>query len=114
MVIGQLMAGIKDDTQTNPYARELLSSTEFVARFVLNYAKQNALLLPGQTLGYSRFNIKLLPSSVSKHGIWKVYQAAVMSDSMRGVGYSTFNGLWRSHRPSIQITLHPEKITPGV
>ena len=78
-----------------------LSFTEFVVRFVLNYAEQNALLLPGRVPGYSRSDIKPLPSSVSKSGIWKVYQAAATSDSMRAVGYSTFTGLWRSLLPSV-------------
>ena len=81
-----------------------LSSTEFVVRFVLNYAEQNALLLPGRVPGYSRSDIKLLPSSVSKRGIWKVYQAAAISDSsVSTVGYSTFTRLWRSLLPSIVI-----------
>jgi hypothetical protein len=60
-----------------------LSSTEYVVRFVLNYAEQHALLLPGRVPGYSRSDIKLLPSSVSKRGIWKVYQTAATSDERR-------------------------------
>ena len=80
-----------------------LSSTEFVVRFLLNYAEQNALLLPGRVPGYSRSDIKLLPSSVSKRGIWMVYQEAARSDSMRVVGYSTFTGLWRSLLPPVII-----------
>ena len=56
-----------------------LSSTEFVVRFLLNYAEQNTLLLPGRVPGYSRSDIKLLPSSVSKRGIWMVYQEAARS-----------------------------------
>ena len=76
-----------------------LSATEFVARFLLNYA---ALLLPGRVPGYSRSDINLLPSSVSMCGIWKVYQkAGRRDDSMRAVGYSTFTGLWRSLLPSV-------------
>ena len=57
-----------------------LSSTEFVVRFLLNYAEQNALLLPGRVLGYSQSDLKLLPSSVSKRQIWKVYKEAAKSD----------------------------------
>lgn len=45
-----------------------LSSTEFIVRFHLNYAKQNVLNLPGRIPGYSQSDMKLLPSSVSKHG----------------------------------------------
>ena len=78
-----------------------LSSTEFVVRFLLNYAEQNGLLLPGRVPGYSRSDLKLLPSSVSKRSIWKVYEEAAMRDSMRAVAYSTFTNLWRSLLPSI-------------
>ena len=131
VVMGQLMAGMNDDSSTNPHSRNRedrqrasytlhhqgkqvcekmfrflhsigdtryknlkkslctkglatpshgnlklspahalsLSSTEFVVRFVLNYTEQNALLLPGRVPGYSRSDIKLLPSSVSKRAI---------------------------------------------
>ena len=68
---------------------------------MLNYAEQHSLLLPGRIPGYSRSDIKLLPSSVSKRGIWKVYQTAATSDDIRDVGYSTFTSLWRSLLPSI-------------
>ena len=83
-----------------------LSSTEFVVRFLLNYSEQNALLLPGRVPGYSRSDLKLLPSSVSKRGIWKVYEEAARSDEMRAVAYSTFTRLWRSLLPSV-ILMRP-------
>ena len=65
-----------------------LSFTEFVFRFLL-YA-EHALFLPGRVPGYCISDMKLLPSSVSKHGIWKVYQEASRSDSMCAVGYFYF------------------------
>ena len=37
--------------------------------FLLNYAEQNGLVLPARIPGYSRLEIKLLPSSVSKRKI---------------------------------------------
>ena len=73
---------------------------EYVVRFVLNYAEQHALLLPGRVPGYSRSDIKL-QSPNSKRAIWKVYQTVATSDSIRAVGYSTFTSLWRSLLPSI-------------
>lgn len=36
-----------------------------VTEFLLNYSEQNELLLPGWVPGYTRSDIKLLPSSVS-------------------------------------------------
>ena len=71
---------------------------------MLNYAEQNALLLPGRVPGYSRSDVKLLPSSVSKRLIWRVYQIAAVNDgSIHTVAYSTFNRLWRTLLPSIII-----------
>ena len=81
-----------------------VSSTEFVVRFMLNYTEQNGLLLPGRVPGYSRTDVKLLPSSVSKRLIWRVYQIAAENDgSIHTVAYTTFNRLWRTLLPSIVI-----------
>ena len=67
-----------------------LDSVEYVIRFLLNYTQQHGLLLPGRVPGYSRDDIKLLPSSVSKRGIWKVYhEAAQKADSIHAVAYTT-------------------------
>ena len=52
------------------------ASTKFIVTFLHNYAEQHALLLPGRVPGYSWSDIQLLPSSVSKRAIWKVYHTA--------------------------------------
>ena len=86
-----------------PHNATSLSSTEFFVRFLLNYAEQNGILLPGRGPWYSRSDIKLLPSSVSKRTVWRVYEAATQEDNtIRAVAYSTFCRLWRS--PSIKNT----------
>ena len=81
-----------------------LPSIEYVVRFLLTYSEQNALLLPGRIPGYSRSDIKLLPSSASKRSIWRVYRTAVegVSDA-HSVAYTTFCRLWRSLLPSVII-----------
>ncbi len=78
---------------------------ENVIRFLVNYAATNAILLPGRIPGYRSTDIKLLPSSVSKSGIWKLYNDSAESDGVKSVGYSTFNKLWKSLVPSITICL---------
>ena len=79
-------------------------STEYVVRFLINYAKQHALLLPGRIPGYSRSDIKLLPSSVSKRTVWRTYQQASDDEpNVHGVAYSTFCRLWRTLLPSVII-----------
>ncbi len=53
---------------------------ENVIRFLVNYAATNAILLPWRIPGYRSTDIKLLPSSVSKRGIWKLYNDSAESD----------------------------------
>lgn len=92
------------NTRRVPHHALSINSTEFVVRFVLNYSEQNGLLLPGRVPGYSRSDVKLLPSSISKRGIWRVYQAAALEDdSVHTVAYSTFCRLWRTLLPSVLI-----------
>ena len=78
--------------------------TEFVVRFLLNYAEQNALLLSERVPGYSRSDIKLLPSSLSKRSIWKTYHSAADEEaSIHAVAYTTFCHLWRSLLPMTDL-----------
>ena len=80
------------------------SSTEFVVRFLFSYAEQHALLLPGRIPSYSRCDIQLLPSSVSKRTVWRVYhEAAEAVDTVKAVAYTTFCLLWRTLVPSIVV-----------
>ena len=81
-----------------------MKSMENVVRFLLNYVEQHGLLLPGRIPGYSRDDIKLLPSSVSKKGIWSTYfQAAQQDPEVHAVAYTTFCHLWRQLLPSIRL-----------
>ena len=88
-------------SQTLPF-----ESMEFVVRFLLNYAEQNVLLLPGRLPGYSCSDIKFLPSSVSNRGIWKTYHSAADEEAnIHAVAYTTTTlcHLWRSLLPSVII-----------
>ena len=60
----------------------------------------NAMLLPGRVPGYKDTDVKLLPSSTTKHSIWELYLQAAAADSMRAVAYSTFTQLWRQVLPN--------------
>ena len=71
--------------------------------FLQNYAEQNGLLLPGRVPGYSRSDIKLLPSSVSKRGIWRMYSSAMLEVSSRSAAYTTFCRLWKQLLPYLVL-----------
>ena len=81
-----------------------LRSTEYVVRFLFSYAEQHALFLPGRVPGYTRTDLQLLPSSVSKKAVWRVYhEAAEGDDNIHAVAYSTFCYLWRKLVPSVVV-----------
>ena len=44
-----------------------------VVKFILNVAEDQALLLPGRVPGFKRVDVKLLPSVLTKHSLWKTY-----------------------------------------
>ena len=80
------------------------SSVEHVVSFIVNYAEENSILLPGSIPGYKACDMKLLPSSYSKKEIWRYYEIA--REDMHVVAYTTFCRLWKLLLPDI-IMMHP-------
>ena len=78
-------------------------SIKDMVKFLTNYVEQHGLLLPGRVPGYSRSDIKLLPSSTSKRGIWKQYRAAMLAVDSRALAYSTFCSYWKQLLPSVVL-----------
>ena len=95
---------IHGNTRKVPHNALSFSSIQFFVKFVFNYAEQHALLLPGRVPGYSRSDLQLLPSSVSKQAIWRVYHAAAEANgSIHPIAYTTFCFLWRKLTPSVIV-----------
>ena len=92
---------VHGNTNRRPKHALSYTTTEFVIRFLFNYAEQHALVLPGRVPGYSRTDIQLLPSSLSKRAVWRVYREA--TGTVHAVAYSMFCLLWRTLVPSIVI-----------
>ena len=71
-------------------------SIKYIVTFIHNYAEQHALLLPGRVPGYSRSDIWILPSSLSKRAIWRVYHTSAEADgTAHPAAYTTFCYIWR-------------------
>ena len=56
-----------------PHHTTRLSDIDKVIRFILRYAKENAILIPGPIPGYKRDYLQLLPSSTTKQSVWELY-----------------------------------------
>ncbi|XP_064636957.1 uncharacterized protein LOC135493509 [Lineus longissimus] len=74
---------------------------ERVVTFIHNYAEEHAVLLPGRIPGYKRDDLQLLPSSVSKADIHKLYSRSCEVADNRGVSECTFNRLWQQYVPTV-------------
>ena len=59
-----------------PHNVTKLTDVQFLVRFILQYAEDHAILLPGRVPGYKQDDLQLLPSSVTKREVWELYHQA--------------------------------------
>jgi len=61
--------------------KHVLSYDDFqhIVDFILNYAEDNAVILPGRVPAFKRSDIRLLPSTDTKSSVWRKYKAAMES-----------------------------------
>ena len=78
-------------------------TVENVVKFILNVAEDQALLLPGRVPGFKRVDVKLLPSVLTKHSLWKTYSEICTGNGQTSVGYSKFCDLWNQLCPFVVI-----------
>ena len=77
-----------------PSSSSSTETVEQVVKFIKNVSEEQALLLPGRVPGFKRIDVKLLPSNLTKHSLWKKYVDICASTGQVSVGYSTFCDLW--------------------
>ncbi len=89
---------------TTPHNVTSSSDVQQVVRFILNYAEDNAILLPGRIPGYKCDDMQLLPSSVTKREVWELYhETAASRESSLAVCYSLFCRFWRQLTPQVVV-----------
>ena len=81
----------------------VMEDIQNIVKFILQYAESNAILLPGRVPGYKRDDIQILPSSITKRAVWKLYQHTATTLSMRNVGYSTCCRCWKQFLPHVIV-----------
>ena len=82
---------VHGNTKRLPKHALKLRDVEYIVRFLLSYAEQHTLLLPGRVPGYARDDIQLLPSCMSRRDVWKEYKRAAEEDPTIDVAaYTTF------------------------
>ena len=95
----------RERKHTTPHNTTKLSDIKLVVRYILNYAEDHAILLPGRVPGFKRDNIQLLLSSVTKREVWVAYhEATTQCEGVAVVCYSLFCQLWRQLTPQIVMS----------
>lgn len=80
-----------------------LECVRYVVTFIQNYAEQNAIYLPGRWATHFNMSVKLLPTSVTKKTVFRLYEKACMEKKMRCVNIVTFWKLWKKLCPEIVV-----------
>ncbi|XP_071962639.1 uncharacterized protein [Antedon mediterranea] len=78
-----------------------MENVEGVVRFIVNFAAANCILLPGRIPGVKSAEVKLLPTSVTKAAVWRMFKDAVLREQC--VALSTFRKLWKELLPYIIV-----------
>ena len=75
-----------------------LTSTDVTraVRFIVNYANDHGILLPGRIPGYKRCDLQLLPSNRTKKSVWELFVAATESVAIRVSSYRAFLLIWKT------------------
>ena len=88
-----------------PHNTTKLSDIKNVVRYILHYAEDYSVLLPGRIPGYKRDDLQLLPSSTTKRQVWQLYHSTAMEGAdTKAVGYSLFCALWKELTPQVIVT----------
>ena len=88
-----------------PHNTTKLSDIKNVVRYILHYAEDHAVLLPGMIPGYKRDDLQLLSSSTTKREVWQLYHSSASAGAdMKAVGYSLFCALWKELTPHVVVT----------
>jgi hypothetical protein len=58
-----------------------------VVSFITLYAEANAIILPGRIPGFKDFNMKLLPSSVTKSSVFRLYRDAMNKNGKTNIAF---------------------------
>ena len=88
-----------------PHNTTKLSDIKNAVRYILQYAEDHTILLPGRIPRNKRDDLQLLPSSITKREVWHLYHSATSTGAdTKAVGYSLFCALWRKLTPQVIVT----------
>ena len=74
-----------------------------VVAFIQNFADCHAMPLPGRMPNMKDYSVMMLPSDMTKSGIWKNYVESCSESGIRAVGLTKFKCVWALYLPHISV-----------
>ena len=74
-----------------------------MVKFVDNLAATHAMILPGRVPAFKDPDLKLLPSSLPKSKVHRLFLESAKECNVRLVSYRTFCRVWRKYRPNVRV-----------
>ena len=89
-----------------PHNAFTIEDRKIIVTFIINYAEQHGVSLPGKIPGFKRDDIKVLPCSQTKKYVWRLYKESLstVSPVLRTAQYSLFCQTWATLVPHIVIS----------
>jgi len=89
-----VIARVHGNTKKSPHNELPFESNLHFKTFVLNFAEENAITLPGRIPGYKDERILLLPCHMNKESIYNYYKASCEMAEIIPVGRTLYYTLW--------------------
>ena len=99
-----LSSRVHGSSGVRPHNALSFEDTKSVKSFIINYARNNALPLPGRYPGFRDHSILLLESHVTKKSMHDLYVSSCMQANKRSLQYSLFCNLWSKLTPYVVIS----------
>ena len=74
-----------------------------IVMFIDNLASTHAMILPGRVPAFKDPNLKLLPSSLPKSKVHRLFLSAAQDSDRRMVSYCIFCRVWKQYRPNVRV-----------
>ena len=80
-----------------------LQDVKHVTEYLMNFADQHGMVLPGRVPGFARDDLRVLPSHFTRKAIWQWYDEADTPALIRKVKLRAFCQLWKQLLPFIVV-----------
>ena len=94
---------IHKNTKKVPHNAYSAEEEKQVVTFIQNFADCHAMPLPGRMPNMKDYSVMMLPSDMTKSGIWKNYIESCAESGLRAVGLTKFKCIWALYLPSISV-----------